>query len=226
MFKKKRYTGQEKYEILSFYISGLFSIKEISEEYQINRKTLNEWKFQFDTWGFEGLELKKNRTTYSREVKLNAIRDYLESGLSLREVCAKYSIFSKSSLIDWIKKYNRHVDLNSTTGRINHMTKNNTISLNEKIEAIHFCIEKDYNYIETVNQYKISYQQIYSWVQKYEKNGPDGLIDRRGQHKPIEKLTDADRTRFHIKELEARNLRLEAENAYLKKLKELKRRGF
>jgi len=48
---KKRYIGQEKYEILSFYISGLFSIKEISEEYQINRKILNEWKFQFDTWG-------------------------------------------------------------------------------------------------------------------------------------------------------------------------------
>lgn len=157
MSKKKRYTGQEKYEILSFYTSGLFSIKEISEEYQINRKTLNEWKFQFNTWRFEGLELKKTRAIYSREIKLNATRDYLETSLSLREVCAKYSVFSKSSLKYWIKKYNRHVDLNSTKEGINHMTKNNTRSLNEKIEAIHFCIEKDYNYIETVNQYKISY---------------------------------------------------------------------
>ena len=71
---------------------------------------------------------------------------------------AKYSILSKSSLINWIKKYNSHLDLNSTKGRINHMPKNDTRSLNEKIEVVHFCIGKNYNYIDTMNQYKISYQ--------------------------------------------------------------------
>lgn len=66
-------------------------------------------------------------------MKLNTDQEYLDSGLFLREVCAKHSIFSKSSLVNWIKKYTSHVDLNSTKGRKNHMTKNDTQSLNEKM---------------------------------------------------------------------------------------------
>ena len=35
----------------------------------------------------------------------------------------------------------------------------------------------------------ISYQQIYSWVRKYEATGVDGLVDRRGKAKAEDELT-------------------------------------
>ena len=45
------------------------------------------------------------------------------------------------------------------------------------------CIENGYNYTEISEKYKVGYQQIYTWVQKYKKDGEDALKDRRGRHK-------------------------------------------
>ena len=36
----------------------------------------------------------------------------------------------------------------------------------------------------TVETYKVSYQQIYVWVSKYEEGGVDKLKDNRGRTKP------------------------------------------
>ena len=58
-----------------------------------------------------------------------------------------------------------------------------------------------------MDRYKVSYQQIYSWVQKYKKSGVDGLVDMRGKAKPENKLTETDRLKAKIKMLEAENHR-------------------
>lgn len=51
----------------------------------------------------------------------------------------------------------------------------------ERAEIVAFCIEHGKDYGLTVKTYRVSYQQIYSWVRKYEENGVDGLTDRRGK---------------------------------------------
>ena len=95
----------------------------------------------------------------------------------------------------------------------------------ERIEITQYCLAIDKNYQKAADKYQVSYQQVYQWVQKYEKNGPDGLIDRRRRglsSKP--NLTDEERSQLRIKELEERNQHLEAEVGLLKKLKEIERR--
>ncbi|MNI85709.1 hypothetical protein D3C73_1427300 [compost metagenome] len=71
----------------------------------------------------------------------------------------------------------------------------------------------------------MSYQQVYSWVKKYEAGGEEALRDGRGRTKVPEELTDAERYKLAMKKLEYENERLRAENAFLKKLEELERRG-
>ena len=94
-----------------------------------------------------------------------------------------------------------------------------------RVKIVAFCIENNKNYTLTVEKYNISYQQIYSWVRKYEINGVEGLIDHRGKSKKQEDLTEADRLRMENKILQAKLKDQEMEIKLLKKLRELRGGG-
>ncbi|MCC8110108.1 MAG: helix-turn-helix domain containing protein [Ruminococcus sp.] len=79
------------------------------------------------------------------------------------------------------------------------MNKGRRITLEERVEIVAFCIENGKDYGLAMEKYKVSYQQIYSWVRKYEAKGAEGLTDRRGKTKPEDKLTDAGRLRMENK---------------------------
>lgn len=49
-------------------------------------------------------------------------------------------------------------------------------------------------------------------------------MDKRGRRKPEEEMTELEKLRAEKRILEARNKRLETENAVLKKLEEIERR--
>ena len=104
------------------------------------------------------------------------------------------------------------------------MTKGRKVTFDEKVDIVKYCISHNRNYYDTMDKFKVSYQQIYSWIRKYDEKGVDGLIDRRGKAKPESKLTDDDRLKARNHLLEAENDRLRLENAILKKLQEIERR--
>lgn len=161
---------------------------------------------------------------YPAELKLKAVQDYLNGGGSQREICKKYGIFSHTTLQDWILWYNGHREFkerSSAKGEI-YMTKGRKTTQEERVEIVAFCIEHGKNYGLTIETYKVSYQQIYSWVQKYEEKGVEGLTDRRGKAKPENELTEEDRLRQENKILQAKIKDQEMEIALLKKLRELR----
>ena len=165
----------------------------------------------------------KNKN-YSAELKLKAVQDYLKGGGSQREICKKYGISSHTTLQDWILWYNGHRELkerSSAKGEI-YMTKGRKTTQEERVEIVAFCIEHGKNYGLTIETYKVSYQQIYTWVRKYEEKGVQGLTDRRGKAKPENELTEEDRLRQENKILQAKIKDQEMEIALLKKLRELR----
>ena len=104
------------------------------------------------------------------------------------------------------------------------MTKGRTTTLDERIEIVSYCIAKGKDYGAAIEKYAVSYQQIYSWVGKYEEKGVDGLIDKRGKHKPLEEMSEDERLRAENKMLKAENKQKEMEIAVLKKVREIERR--
>ena len=106
------------------------------------------------------------------------------------------------------------------------MTKGRKPTQEERAQIVSFCIEHGTDYALTVETYKVSYQQIYSWVRKYEATGVDGLVDRRGKAKPEDKLSEAERLRQENKILQAKLKDKEMEIALLKKLRELRGGGW
>ena len=165
---------------------------------------------------------------YSPELKQQAVQDYLTGKGSLRQLCRQYEIKDKKQLRNWISCYNGHKEFkvrSGTRGEI-YMTKGRKTTQEERSQIVAFCIEHGKDYALTVETYQVSYQQIYSWVRKYEATGVDGLVDRRGKSKPEDELTEAERLRQENRMLQAKLKDKEMEIALLKKLRELRRGGW
>lgn len=106
------------------------------------------------------------------------------------------------------------------------MRQGRKTSFEERVEIVNFTIAHEKDYQAAMEKYGVSYQQVYSWVKKFEKQGSQGLVDRRGKgldSKP--NLTTEEELQLKIKQLEERNRYLEAEVGLLKKLEEIKRRN-
>ena len=171
-------------------------------------------------------ETHKNKK-YSKEQKMQAVQSYLNGEGSLREICKKYKISDKHILQNWILWYNGHREFkerSNAKGEI-YMTKGRKTTQEERAKIVAFCIEHNYDYGLTVETHKVSYQQIYAWVRKYEECGVDKLKDTRGRTKSVEEMNEIEKFRAEMKILEAKNRQLEIENAFIKKLQELKGGG-
>ena len=172
--------------------------------------------------------MTKKRKKYGAELKLRAVQDYLSGKGSQREICRKYEIPVHSMLQRWISSYNGHKDFRERSGARGeiYMTKGRKTAQEERAQIVAFCIEHGKDYALTVETYQVSYQQIYSWVRKYEAAGVDGLVDRRGKTKPKDELTEAERLRQENRMLQAKLKDKEMEIALLKKLRELRGGGW
>lgn len=77
-----------------------------------------------------------------------------------------------------------------------------------------------------IKKYSASYTQVYNWVKKYEEHGQAGLEDHHGhciKDQANRKLTREEELELELAALKKRNIDLEAENFFLKKLRALKR---
>ena len=146
----------------------------------------------------------------------------------MRVICKKYGIKDHKTLREWISCYNGQKEFRKRSGARGEifMTKGRKTTQEERAQIVAFCIEHGKDYGLTVETDKVSYQQIYSWVRKYEASGVDGLVDRRGKSKPEDELTEAERLRQENRMLQAMLKEKEMEIALLKKLRELRGGGW
>ena len=195
-----------------------------AKKYGVTVSTLRAWLRLYKNRGEAGLHPSTKTRKYPVELKLQAIMDYKSGKGSLEELCEKYNISDFSMLRRWVKVYNGHknVEQPNTGGYVN-MTKGRKTTHEERIEIVSYCIANNKDYGKTIELYGISYQQIYSWVRKYENQGVEGLSDRRGKAKEESSMTEVDKLKAQIKLKESENLRLQMENDLLKKLAELER---
>lgn len=223
---RKGTSSIKKIEAIEKYKLGEGSQESIAREYGVHLSSFQQWIANYEAMGPSGLAAVHTNNRYSVELKTSAVEAYLRGEGSQVEICKRYSIRSKRQLQDWITVYTGHKELRATggQGRGIYMTKGRLTTLDERIEIVSYCIAKGKNYGAAIEKYGVSYQQIYSWVCKYEKKGIDGLIDKRGKRKPLDEMTEIERLQAEIKILKAENEHKEMEIAVLKKLQEIERR--
>jgi transposase-like protein len=223
---RSKVTSEEKLNAVENYLNGTNSVEQISTTLQVSRYTVLQWISKYQTYGTIGLQTLPNNTYYPTEIKIQAVNDYLEGKASQYEICKRYHISSHSVLQRWIKSYNGHESMKShnSKGDKKNMTSGRKTTYEERVKIVSFCIENNDNYQLTAEKYKVSYQQVYTWTRKYKKYGLEALTDRRGKRKNPEEMTETEKLAVQVRLLEAENKRLQMENGFLKKLKEVERR--
>lgn len=224
MSRKPKYPVEEKEKIVKKYMSGKHGLKETLQMYTIDESTLKRWTTLYKESGTQGLMPRKSNTRYTSELKQKVVDEYLDGKGSYREIAFKYHISNNSVVMKWVKDYNGHGTIKQTPdsgGRT--MTNGRKTEYNERVEIVSYCIENGHDYGKTVEKYNVSYQQIYSWVKKYETKGTEGLTDKRGVRKDEASMTELEKLKAKNRLLEARNRELEMENDVLKKFEEVKR---
>ncbi len=218
-------TGEEIINAVERYLEGETSQSREAKKLGVSQQAFQDWIRKYETFGIEGFRKEGNRK-YPSELKEVAVKAYLNGEGSHGAICKKYGISSRSQLQNWIKLYNGHRELRPSRGRGSdiYMTKGRNTTYEERVEIVSYCIEHGNDYTATIEKYGVSYQQIYSWVRKYNEKGAEGLLDKRGKRKPVSEMTELEKLRAENRMLEARNKRLETENAVLKKLEEIERR--
>jgi len=219
--------SSSKIEAVEKYLGGQGSQGCIAREYGIDESTFKEWVAKYESMGPSGLITPATNHWYDAELKTAAVEAYLRGEGSLLDICRKFKIRSKTQLRDWIALYNKgHIDPRAGAGQRRRipMTKGRKTTQDERVEIVSFCIANGKDYGLTMEKFGVSYQQIYSWVRKYEEYGIDGLTDKRGKRKPLEAMNEVERLQAENKMLRAEIKRKEMENAILKKLQEIERR--
>lgn len=225
MGRKLKVLPEIKIKVVEEYLAGKRSIKQTAYELSVSEYSVAEWVRKYKQSGVDGLKYNNQNRYYSTEVKLKATTDYINGEGSLYDICAKYKISTHSILQKWIKRYNSHKTFKSHGNRGDKiMTNRRKTTYDERVEIVSFCIANANDYNLTVNKYNVSYQQVYTWVKKYNKNGYDALVDRRGKNKIFGELSESEKIAKQLKLLEAENRRLKMENDFLKKLEEIGRR--
>lgn len=227
MSHKIKISGIEKIVAIEKYLRREDSLKHLATLLNVSRSSVKQWLQTYQSLGPQGLLNVSNNISYSEEFKTLAVRDYLAGGGSYMDICKKYGIKSNHQLRDWILKYNSHKKLKTSgSGGTPIMTKGRATTYDERIEIIEYCIEHQNNYAETALKFQVSYQQVYSWLNKYLKNGVIGLQDRRGKRKSENEMSEVEKLRMQNKLLKAENRRKQMELDILKKLEEIERRRF
>ena len=188
---------------------------ELQDKYEAFNKYMIEG-------GMAGSYLYKDQ-----EARYDYIAEVFDT-LIVRDIRKKYKIRSRTQLREWVMWYNGHTErhkLSSAKGEI-YMTKGRKTTQEERVKIVAYCIEHGKDYRLTAETYEVSYQQIYSWVKKYEEKGVEGLTDRRGKAKPESELSEAEILRQENRILQAKIKDQEMEIALLKKLRELRGGGW
>jgi len=227
MGRKAKYSFEIKLDIVKRCLAGESSANHEANLLGVNSSRVLEWVSIYQSLGEKGLITTSKNSSYSEALKTNAVKDYLNGNGSYAFICKRYRIRSNSQLRNWIMKYNGHEKLKASgTGGTRIMTKGRTTTYAERVEIIQYCIEHENNYAETAEIYKVSYQQVYSWMKKYESKGVESLLDNRGRRKPESEMSELEKLRAENKLLKAENRSQEMEMAFLKKLEEIERRRF
>lgn len=214
--KKRQFKLEVVRSAIQEYVDGQASQRTIAEQVGISLASFQAWISKYQSMGIAAFTRNSNKC-YSKELKEQAVMDYLAGRGSLQNICKTYKIMSKTQLRRWILKYNGYEELKASgTGGAIIMTQGRKTTFEERVEIVQYCIAHDHNYRETAVKYGVSYQQARNYTVKYEAGGIEALQDRRGRTKKEAEMTEVEKLRAENRILRAEKERAEMEASFLK----------
>ncbi len=204
------------------YLDGTTSSEVLANKYGINPVTIRRWAQRYKEHGIYAFNRTAGNTQYTSDFKKQCVELYLSGEMSLDEIVSKYNISAQQVLRSWISSYNANRELKDyCPNREVYMAEaRRKTTIEERKEIVKYCIIHNRDYKGTASTYDVSYTQVYSWVKKYDANGEEGLLDKRGHHKTDDEVDELECLRRENLRLKRKLQESEMANQLLKKVRE------
>ena len=207
MGRKVKYSKELKLEIVKRYLKGE-SASALANEYGMPKSLddkIRKWAHKYDTLGEKAFDHSNKHKSYSKELKQRVIDDYLKGVDSFARLANKYNISTDTIVINWVKKYNKGIEIKDydPKGDVYTMKSRNT-TFEERLEIVNYVLSHDNDYKGAADKYSVPYANVYNWVKKYNESGEDGLSDSRGRpssKEPKHELSDIEKKDIEIEKL-------------------------
>lgn len=220
-----KYSTNELLKYIELYLDGI-SFRELCEEYKfnLNKSTLQLYVQRYLYHGARGLTQRNQNRHYSEAFKHQVVQEYLHGAISYKNLAAKYNFSTHETIRQWVIRYTEGKENRTYSPKPEvYQMKSRKTTYEERIEIVEHVINHQLSYKDAAEKFKVSYNNVYSWTQKYKKFGPKALEDNRGKKKPSEAQTSEEQLRTEIEALRVRNQWLEMENETLKKQEQMER---
>lgn len=105
MNKNKKHEATFKLKVVKEVLQGC-SVTGVASRWGLSKSLLTRWIDHYNSFGGKGL-LPKPRQYHSQAHKFKVVESYRREGLSLRDCCSKYDIANESSVLSWVRKYEK-----------------------------------------------------------------------------------------------------------------------
>ena len=228
MGRKSKFSKEVRIQVCEDYLSGRKGISEISDGLCLDGSTVKRWINSYLEHGQSVFEEKPRNKSYSKEFKLQVVKDYLNGEDSQESLALKYKITSRSMVSRWVKLYNSGKELEDydPKGEVYTMKARRT-TFKERLEIVKYVLDHDTNYKQAAEKYVLPYSLVYQWTQKYLEHGEDSLKYQKKGPKPKDLIPDnlSEKEKL-LRENELLRRQLEyvkLENQVLKKKEQLER---
>jgi transposase-like protein len=100
MGRKAKYSKEVKLKAIEEYNNGFKSYAQLGNELGCCATTVENWVRNYHAIGEKAFDDKPRNKTYTKELKMAAINDYLNGLGSLDDIAKKYGILSDTTLLN------------------------------------------------------------------------------------------------------------------------------
>ena len=230
MGRKAKYSKELKLEIIKRYLKGE-SASLLAHEYGLTKRgndTIRKWSNQYNSRGEKAFDSTSSNKAYSKGLKELVIKEYLAGVDSIEGLTNKHKITSMAIVINWLKKYNKGIEIKDYDPKGDVYTmKSRKTTLEERLEIVNYVLANNNDYKGAADKYSVPYANVYNWVKKYNESGEDGLSDSRGRpssKEPNHELSDIEKKEIEIEKLKQELKRKDMVIEVLKKNIEIQER--
>ena len=101
--QRTKYSAEIIVNAVEEYLAGRGSIEAIAKRLGAGRSSVDQWVTNYEAMG-KSVFYEGGNQRYPKELKEQAVNDYLSGKGSLSNICKSYKIKSPRTLRSWIKK--------------------------------------------------------------------------------------------------------------------------
>ena len=217
---KSKWSAEFRSMVSQEYLDGRGSYGFLADKYHIGRATIQKWVAAYKVHGIDAFICEVGNKSYTHEFKIMCVEEVIAGYGSSVDIGAKYKI-NPAVLESWLKLYNANRELRDYIPKreIYMADARRKTTIEERMNIVEYCISHGRDYKGTASIFDVSYSQVYSWVKKYDTNGEEALIDKRGRHKADNEVDELERLRRENKKLKRQ---LEENDMWVQLLKKVK----